>query len=70
MGVIVLNNKLENLKLEKFKDKVCKVLADSLSELQGPPGHNLLFTHRFCDDMTPTELDSEQILVLITKLSS
>ena len=52
-----------------FEDKVCKVLADLPSELQRPPGSNLLFSRPLCVDINPTELDSEQSLVLITKLS-
>ena len=44
------------------------ILADEPSELQGSPGSNLLLPIFFVD-VIPTEFDSEESLVLTTKLS-
>ena len=45
-----------------------KVLGDELSELLGPPRSNLLLPIFFVE-VIPIKFDSEQSLVLITKLS-
>ena len=48
---LFLNNKLDNLKLvklESLKIRYVRVLVNEPSELQGPPGSNVLFTHLLC----------------------